>query len=63
MRRCRNKSNQSFDTKKATESAYHEYCSYLEEYNKMIDDAQILYKDSLNRLQDLDEERVKVVKV
>jgi hypothetical protein len=63
LHRCRNKSNQAFETKKATESVYHEYCTYLEEYNKMIDDSQILYKDSLNRLQDLDEERVKTIKV
>jgi len=28
----------------------------------MIDDAEMLYKDHLNKLQDLDEERVKFIK-
>lgn len=47
---------------KATENAYHEYVNELNEYNKMIDDSQTLYKDTLNKLQDLDEERVDMIK-
>ena len=60
LHRCRNKSNQAFDVKKETELAYHEYLSDLAKYNEMIEDSQPLYKDFLNRLQDLDEERVKM---
>lgn len=56
------KSNISYDAKKVTESAYHEYLQDLEEYNKMIDGSQFLYKDWLNKLQDLDEERIRLVK-
>ena len=55
------RSNQAFDVKKNAELAYHNYVEDLEAYNKMIEDAQVLYKDSLNKIQDLDEERVKTI--
>lgn len=55
------KSNQAFDVKKNAELAYHDYVQDLEKYNNMIENAQGLYKDALNRLQDLDEERVKTI--
>lgn len=56
------KSNTAFDVKKNTEISYHEYVNDLNAYNKMIEDSQVLYKDSLNKLQDLDEQRVTTIK-
>lgn len=55
------KSNQAFDVKKNLELSYHEYIGDISQYNKLIDDSQILYKEGLNKLQDLDEERVKAI--
>ena len=52
------KSNQAFDVKKNLELSYHEYVGEISQYNKLIDDSQILYKDELDKLQDLDQERV-----
>ena len=56
------KSNQAFDVKRNTELSYHEYVGYLAQYNKMIEDSQMLYKDSLNKMQDMDEERVRNIR-
>ena len=56
------KSSQSFDVKKNSQVAHHEYVSYLNQYNKLIEDSQILYKDSLSKIQDMDEERVRNIR-
>jgi hypothetical protein len=55
------KPSQSFDAKN-TELTYHEYVHDLDKYNKMIEGSQFLYKDWLNKLQDLDMQRIKFIK-
>jgi len=56
------RSNQTFDIKKQTELSYHEYIGELEDFNKLVDDSQVLYKDWLNKLQDQDEQRIDATK-